>query len=203
MCIYCGTAKYRKIYEQHYGPIPTDELGRTYHIHHKDGHHHNNDPKNLVALSMQAHYDAHYDRGDWLACLRMAPRLTKSQDELRLLASKAQRIRVLSGTHNLLGARNPVHQRVANGIQSSHFREVANKRMKMGTHPSQKMRTCPHCGHTGKSPAIFRTHFDRCYSKRLTKIKPILTRNSVAYYNSVSCRIEVYFCSSKSEVDHP
>ena len=44
MCIYCGTDKYRKIYEQHHGPIPIDESGRTYDIHHIDGNHFNNDP---------------------------------------------------------------------------------------------------------------------------------------------------------------
>jgi len=42
MCIYCGTTKYRKIYEQHNGPIP-----KGMDIHHIDGNHANNDPNNL------------------------------------------------------------------------------------------------------------------------------------------------------------
>lgn len=32
---------YRRIYEQHYGPIPKDEQGRSYEIHHIDGNHNN------------------------------------------------------------------------------------------------------------------------------------------------------------------
>ena len=69
MCIYCNTTNYRKIYENHYGPIPKEENGRSYEIHHLDGNHHNNDPKNLKAVRIQEHYDIHYSQGDWSACL--------------------------------------------------------------------------------------------------------------------------------------
>lgn len=51
---------YRKIYEQHFGPIPKDELGRSYHIHHKDGNPFNNDPSNLEALSCVDHQHEHF-----------------------------------------------------------------------------------------------------------------------------------------------
>lgn len=30
MCIYCGTNKYRKIYENHNGPIQREDNGRAY-----------------------------------------------------------------------------------------------------------------------------------------------------------------------------
>lgn len=46
--------KYRKIYEQHYGPIP-----KGYHIHHKDMNHANDDPLNLEALSPDEHAQKH------------------------------------------------------------------------------------------------------------------------------------------------
>ena len=46
MNIYSET-NYRKIYEQHYGPIPKDTDGRSYEIHHIDGNHNNNDINNL------------------------------------------------------------------------------------------------------------------------------------------------------------
>ena len=64
MCIYCGTNKYRKIYESHNGPIPKEDNGRSYEIHHIDGNHFNNDPSNLKAVSIQEHYDIHYSQGD-------------------------------------------------------------------------------------------------------------------------------------------
>ena len=64
MCIYCGTNKYRKIYEHHHGLIPKEENGRTYEIHHIDGNHSNNNPSNLTAVTLQDHYDIHYSQQD-------------------------------------------------------------------------------------------------------------------------------------------
>ena len=68
MCIYCATDNYRKIYETHYGPIPIDEEGRTFDIHHIDGNHSNNSPQNLKAVTIKEHYDIHYLQEDWSAC---------------------------------------------------------------------------------------------------------------------------------------
>lgn len=83
MCIYCNTNNYRKIYENHYGPIPIDEQsGRKFDIHHKDGNHFNNDPANLIALSRKDHYLVHYDRGDYDACLRMSGGLLLDRSEI-------------------------------------------------------------------------------------------------------------------------
>ena len=59
MCIYCGTPKYRKIYENHYGEIPIDENGRIFEIHHIDGDHDNNHYTNLMAVTIHEHYDIH------------------------------------------------------------------------------------------------------------------------------------------------
>ena len=39
--------KYRKIWESYYGPIPKDENGISYEIHHIDGNRDNNDINNL------------------------------------------------------------------------------------------------------------------------------------------------------------
>ena len=64
MCIYCGTKHYRKIYQNHVGPIPKDETGRTYEIHHIDGDRENNDPNNLLCVSIKEHYDIHETQGD-------------------------------------------------------------------------------------------------------------------------------------------
>jgi hypothetical protein len=88
MCTYCGTIKYRKIYENHTGIIPKEVDGRTYEIHHIDGNHSNNSPINLVAVPIQKHYDIHYSQGDWAACLLMSARIKISPEEKSKLASK-------------------------------------------------------------------------------------------------------------------
>ena len=102
MCIYCGTKHYRKIYENHHGVIPRDETGKSYHIHHKDGERANNSPDNLVALSIQEHYDVHYNQYDWAACHRLGKLLNKSASEISSLSSEAQQSRISDGTHHFL-----------------------------------------------------------------------------------------------------
>jgi hypothetical protein len=135
MCIYCGTKKYRKIYELHFGPIPKDSDGRTYDIHHIDGNHYNNSPDNLQAVTIQEHYDIHYKQEDYFACHRMSKRMNLAPEEISILGSMAQRKRVESGTHNFLGPdnnkkkiddgthnflgeSNPVYKRIANGTHN-------------------------------------------------------------------------------------
>ena len=67
---------YRKIYQTFYGPIPKDENGRSYDIHHIDGNRKNNNIFNLVALSIQDHFNIHYYQGDWAACARISQRMS-------------------------------------------------------------------------------------------------------------------------------
>lgn len=99
MCIYCGTTKYRKIYEHHYGSIPVDEQGRSYHIHHIDGKRDNNHPDNLKAVSILEHYHIHVNQKDWAACVRLAPLLGMSSKDIAELASKANIARLDKGSH--------------------------------------------------------------------------------------------------------
>ena len=122
MCTYCGTTNYRKIYENHIGPIPYEENGRSYEVHHIDGNHSNNDPANLTTVTLQEHYDIHYSQGDYNACYLMAvQRLDKSPEEISKLASISARKKVSDGTHHFLGGE----------IQ----RNVNKRRVQDGTHP--------------------------------------------------------------------
>jgi hypothetical protein len=110
------------------------------------------------------------------------------------LASKYALERVANGTHNLLGDKNPVHKLVANGthhllggkIQKASNRARVNdgshhllgpsqnlKRVANGTHPSQILVTCPHCGKTGGKPGMATSHFDKC------KQKPKLNKSNI------------------------
>ena len=102
MCIYCGTNKYRKIYINHHGPIPVDDYGRSYHIHHIDGNHNNNDPNNLKAVTLQEHYDIHKSQGDWGACVLLAMKFNISPEETSLAARQSALKRIQEGTHHFI-----------------------------------------------------------------------------------------------------
>lgn len=99
MSIYKKT-NHRQIYEKEYGPIPKDEDGRTFEIHHLDGNPLNNSIQNLIALSIKDHYDVHYSQEDWIACFRIAKRMAISPQEKSELARRANSKRVENGTHN-------------------------------------------------------------------------------------------------------
>ena len=162
MCIYCGTNKYRKIYTNHFGPIPTDVLGRKYEIHHIDGNHQNNDPTNLKAVTIQEHYDIHLEQMDWAAAMRIAAKMKLPSDELSKLATlnnlkrsengvhpwqnttgakfrkNNANIRVTNGTHNFQGERNPNKRRILEGthnfLDKDNARIRALKQIENGVH---------------------------------------------------------------------
>jgi hypothetical protein len=179
---------YRKVYEQHYGPIPKDAYGRSYDIHHKDGNHKNNDPENLIALSVQDHYDLHYQQGDYAACYLIAhQRLHKSPEEISLLARRIALDRIKQGTNPIVVTSEKARQRalaifsrgqhpfLEGKIQSESNRRRAqngthpntngalNKRLfAEGRHPSQLKKTCPYCSKTVGAPNYARYHGDKC-----------------------------------------
>jgi hypothetical protein len=132
---------YRKIYKQYHGPIPKESNGRSYEIHHKDGDHTNNSPDNLLALTLQEHYDIHYAQGDYGACYMMASqRMNRSPDEISHISSLQQRARVADGTHHLLGG--TIQRRlVAEGkhhlLSGEIQRKSSLKRAAEGTLPGQ------------------------------------------------------------------
>lgn len=141
MCIYCTTNNYRKIYEHHHGPIPVDDQGRTYEIHHIDGDRNNNNISNLVALSMEDHLLVHYLQEDWNACRLIASKMCLSPEVISELASKAAKERLARGDHPFLDAE--MHQRrvektKAEGTNpfysSAKHREWALQRVAKGTH---------------------------------------------------------------------
>lgn len=135
-------SKHRKIYKEHFGPIPMDEDGRTYEIHHIDGNHSNNDPSNLIAVSLREHYTIHFSQGDYGACYLIASKMRFPPDELSDLLSICAKLRVEKGTHNFLGGevgRRANQNQLTNGthkfLESGFQREVALKRSREGTHP--------------------------------------------------------------------
>ena len=177
---------YRRIWEENFGPIPVDEQGRTYDIHHVDGDHTNNSPANLQAIPIRDHYRIHHRQGDWYACHQMAARMRLSPDEISMLGRLENQRRIANGTHNFLGgdvARKVALQRVTDGTHNflggelsrrrvsngTHHllggeiqRRTNRRRIEAGTHQNQVEHVCPHCGKIGRGPAMLRYHFDRC-----------------------------------------
>ena len=132
---------YRKIYENIYGEIPKDASGRTYEIHHIDGNHNNNDPSNLVALSINDHYNIHYEQKDWGACQSIMIRWKKDPILISELAGQSVRKRVNNGTHNFLGgniAKVTSKKRIEDGthhfLNSENQKKYSKKRVAAGTH---------------------------------------------------------------------
>jgi hypothetical protein len=76
---------YRKLWEQHNGPIPKDETGRSFEIHHIDGNRANNSIDNLMCLSIKDHYKLHIKQKDYFAAGLIANRLNLTESELEAL----------------------------------------------------------------------------------------------------------------------
>jgi len=139
MHTYRHRQNYRKIYEQYHGSIPYESNGRTYEIHHIDGNHNNNNINNLIAITIQEHYNLHYAQGDYGAChfikLRMKLNRTESSKIQSDLSRKIARKRVADGTHPWLGDKNPGRKRVADGTHLWLGPEHNRKMVEAGIHP--------------------------------------------------------------------
>lgn len=73
---------YRKIWEKINGPIPIDELGRSYEIHHIDGNRANNNIENLMCVSIQDHYDIHKNKGEDGAAWLIGQKMKLTNEEI-------------------------------------------------------------------------------------------------------------------------
>jgi hypothetical protein len=90
---------YVRIWEKYNGK----KLPENMEIHHIDGNHQNNDPNNLVALTIEEHLEIHkkqQDHGAVQAILMRMQRTPEYDDLIRVSASKKQKELLLKGTHN-------------------------------------------------------------------------------------------------------
>jgi hypothetical protein len=139
---------YRKIYEQHHGPIPVESDGRTYEIHHIDGDHNNNDPVNLKAVTVKEHYNIHYAQGDYNACVLMSFRMNLTPVELSEIRSKAAHQRVSNGTHPWKDRgrmRKQNQKRTAEGKNAFSNPDIVKQQLTNMTHATTKRISCLGC----------------------------------------------------------
>jgi len=154
-------ANYRKIWSDHYGPIPKDEKGRSYEIHHIDGNRDNNDISNLAAVSIDEHYQIHFDQGDWAACALIVDRVDASLEELTRLSHHL-------GWPPMEILKCPYCQKEGTkpNMLRWHFENCPEYVGKSRIGPPQTIVVCPHCKKSGGHSTMKRYHFDRC--KHLT-----------------------------------
>ena len=73
---------YRRLYERYHQCclLPGTD------IHHIDGNHYNNDPQNLLAVSLAEHYNLHKANNDHYACFMIAQRMDIKPSDWRKMA---------------------------------------------------------------------------------------------------------------------
>lgn len=138
---------YRQIWERKNGPIPRDETGRTYDIHHIDGNRKNNALVNLKAVSLKEHYEIHLAQGDYGAAARIAQRMKLDPEVTRELCRQAAQKRVADGNNAFLGGevqRRTNRERLEAGthhlLSGEQQRTLQRNLYEKGTHNWQKYR---------------------------------------------------------------
>jgi len=150
----------------------------SFEIHHIDGNWKNNDPSNLIALSILDHYNIHYQQEDYRACTLIGKKMGISSEQISILASLSAKKQVEKGIHNFLGGKiqsESNRRRVEAGthhlLGGNQQRMVTQRRLRDGTHhfltnhPNKKVVECPYCLKSGGAMIMRRWHFDNCKSK--------------------------------------
>ena len=78
------TKDYRKIYERYNQASLLEGID----IHHIDGDHSNNDPKNLQAVTLQEHYEIHKSQHDYYACVMISQRMKIKPEDWQQMAQE-------------------------------------------------------------------------------------------------------------------
>jgi hypothetical protein len=123
---------YRKIWSNHYGPIPKDEQDRSYEIHHIDGNRKNNDLSNLMCVSIQEHYEIHKRQKDYAAALWISNKLNLSKEEISSLARVASLKKIERGTSKI-GSKKAAETKRKNGTLDTMYKKIASIRKLNGT----------------------------------------------------------------------
>ena len=91
--------KYVKIWQEYHGK----KLPKNMEIHHIDGNRNNNEPSNLLAVTIEEHLNIHKKQNDYGAVQAILMRMNRTPEENNLLkesASKHQKKLLEQGDHN-------------------------------------------------------------------------------------------------------
>jgi hypothetical protein len=91
--------KYKKVWENYHGK----KLPKDYEIHHIDGNHNNNDPINLLAVTIEEHLEIHSAQNNHGAVQAILIRMQRTPEQIRLIkeaASKHQLELLKNNKHN-------------------------------------------------------------------------------------------------------
>ena len=167
---------YRKLYQEQIGPIPIDADGRTYEIHHIDGNRSNNSIDNLIAVSIEEHYNIHFENGDHGACWGILSRMKEDPEQKSLLISLHQKKLVKEGRHPFQnkqiqsqnGKKAAASGKTPKFTKDNEYQKKAQKTHKKlveeGRHPfqinngSQLEWKCEQCGKKGKGASNYKRY---------------------------------------------
>jgi hypothetical protein len=168
---------YRKIYEQHYGPIP-----KGHHIHHKDMNHANDDPLNLEALHPDAHAQKHGFLNNFIMAQATATELSISRNRgnqynngrKHSTEQNQRHADFMKGKRYKFGHRGhkiTLEQSLAQSIRQTGGKHKprtleqnrANSARQIGIAAVPSVLViCQHCHKTGASRGMKRWHFQNC-----------------------------------------
>jgi hypothetical protein len=169
-------ADYRKIWSDYYGPIPVDENGVTYDIHHIDGDRNNNNIFNLIALPLKEHYQIHYDKGEYCAAHLISQRLNMTPEERAHINKKISEFKTgkpLSEYHKSR-MKKPKTEETKMRMRKPKSEEHKNKIKEASIGKVYSHIECPHCGIKTASNNAKKYHFDKC-PKYAGDIRPVYT----------------------------
>jgi hypothetical protein len=115
---------YRKIWKEHYGNIPKDENGISYHIHHIDGNPENNEINNLKAISADEHARIH--ENDFILWASVGHKFwtTEGKEKRANLA----RVAGLNNYKNKVGIFDPTIKKTTDELNSKQWRIISPSR---------------------------------------------------------------------------
>jgi hypothetical protein len=119
--------KYVKIWQDYHGK----KLSNDMEIHHIDGDHNNNQPENLLAVTIEEHLEIHHKQKDYGAVQAILMRMQRTDEQRELIkecASKHQQLLWEKGEHNF--------QKISEQKRTDISREAALKTVvnKIGIH---------------------------------------------------------------------
>jgi len=176
---------YRWLWEKHNGPIPKDENGISYQIHHIDGNHDNNDLSNLMCVSLDEHIKIHKEQKDWasVAFLKQMKGIFETgwthSDETKKKLSEYAKLGITGMKGKTHSSETKIKMSEAKiGIIASDETKQKQRESKLknptkywlgkcrkGMKQNHPTHQCPHCGKIGKGTAMFKWHFDNCRKK--------------------------------------